>query len=290
MHYLADNAGGIPFCCTNKDEVDQAFDDIKQNLSTIAGVDTSMDLDFLNVAYVNNGTTMSGNDTVSYVPVGPFVNHTKSNVDPAGRTSIIWTDGNQSVVNQTDDWNDDFNLDFTIGTIHIKETWETTFRLRVNKEGIIDLFGPGSTISYNNKTGNLKLPPTYIISLNETIPVGLTSGTLSVTNLLPDESGGNYIDTVPMTWDLKYKGFDKVTETYWYSYKGQPFVQFGSSPPMDSTGESAIPRNTNLDVTNFPLGGYRIKVIASVPGVPPAEDSGAFTKVSGGGNVSIRLQ
>ena len=34
------------------------------------------------------------------------------------------------------------HLNFTIGTIHIKETWETTFMLKVIKEGIIDLFGP----------------------------------------------------------------------------------------------------------------------------------------------------
>jgi hypothetical protein len=290
MHTLADNAGGIPFCCTNKNEVYKAIDDIKQNLSSIAGVDTSMDLDFSNVTYVNNGTTMSGNDTVSYVPVGPFVNHTKSNVDPAGRTSIIWTDGNQSVVNQTDDWNDDFHLDFTIGTIHIKETWETTFRIRVNKEGIIDLFGPGSTISYNNKTGKLSLPATYIISLNTTIPIGLSNGTLSVTNLFPDDYSNYYIDSVPMTWKLKYKGFDQATETYWYCYQSQPCVQFGSSPPISSTEGLEIPRNTNLDVTNFPLGVYRIKVIASVPGIPSAEDSGAFTKVSGGEKPYIKLE
>ena len=30
----------------------EALDDIKQNLSTIAGVDTSMDLNFENVTYV----------------------------------------------------------------------------------------------------------------------------------------------------------------------------------------------------------------------------------------------
>ena len=78
---------------------------------------------------------INGNDTVSYIANGPFVNHTKGSIDSGGRTSIIWTDGNQSVVNQTDDWNDDFNLNFTIGTIRIKQTWETTFRLRVIKRG-----------------------------------------------------------------------------------------------------------------------------------------------------------
>ena len=79
-------------------------------------------------------------------------------VNPNGRTSIIWTDGNQSVVNQTDDWIDDSLLNFTIGTIHIKETWKTTFRFKVKEEGVIDLFGPGSTITYNGGSGSYNFP------------------------------------------------------------------------------------------------------------------------------------
>jgi len=280
MAVLANQTHGIPFCCTNSSQVLKAMEDIKDDLSKIAGVNTTMDLDFENVTYVNNGTTMFGNDTVSYVAVGPFVNNTKNNVDPAGRTSIIWTDGNQSVVNQTDDWNDDFHLNFDIGTIHIKETWETTFRLRANKEGVIDLFGPYSTISYNGGTGNLKLPATYIIVTNSTIPQGLQSGLLSVTDLVPQS--GNFTDSVPMQWNLNYTAVsnDTVTETYWYSFKNQPFIEFGSSPPMGSTNGLKVPRNFILDVSNFPQGDYRIKVIATVSGIPPAEDSGAFTKLS----------
>jgi hypothetical protein len=254
-----------------------------------------MKLDFTNV-YVNNtmmnGTIdgmMDGRDLFDYVFIGPEITPQPVHY-PDRRTSIIWTDDNQSVVDQTNEWNNTGTLNFTIGTIHIHETWETTYRLRVKQEGIIDLFGPGSNISYNDVPGSLKLPKTIITSINNTFPIGLTSGTISVTNLFPDESGGNYTDSVSMTWDLTYKGSDQATETYWYSYKGQPFVQFGSSPPIDSTGGLAIPRNTNLDVTNFPLGKYRIKVIASVPGVPPAEDSGAFTKVSGGGKPYIKLE
>jgi hypothetical protein len=236
------------------------------------------------VTYVNNGTTMFGNDTVSYVFVGPE-SPPNPVINTNGRTSIIWTDGNQSVVNQTDDWNDDFHLNFDIGTIHIKETWETTFRLKVNKEGIIDLFGPGSSISYNGGSGSLTLPATYITSLNMTIPIGLQSGTLSVTNLIPQS--GNYNESVPLQWNLEYTGLDTATETYWYSFNYQPFVQFGE--------RANIPNGTythykTLDLTSFPPGDYRIKVVASVPGIPSAADSGAFTKLFGGGKVSIWLQ
>ncbi|HUU75493.1 MAG TPA: Ig-like domain-containing protein [Methanoregulaceae archaeon] len=288
LRELTDATHGKFYCALSKLEVDEFLVDIYQNLSQIAGVNTSMDLDFQNVAYVYNNTTYSGNDTVSYIANGPFVNHTKDNIDSDGRTSIIWTDGNQSVVNQTDDWNDDFNLNFTIGTIHIKETWETTFRLRMNKEGIIDLFGPNSKISYNGGSGSLNLPATFIISVNETIPFGLQSGILSVTDLTPQS--GNFNESVYMHWYLNYTGFDTVTETYWYSYRNQPFVQFGSTSNIPPTDGIEIPRSIDLDVTNFPAGDYEIKVIAYVAGIPPAEDSGAFTKPPKEGSVYIRLK
>jgi hypothetical protein len=293
MHTLADSAGGIPFCCTNKNEVYQALEDIKQNLSTIAGVNTSMNLDFQNV-HINSTSfngTMNGTDVFDYVFIGPEIAPQPIHY-PDRRTSIIWTDNNQSVVDQTNEWNNYGTLNFTIGTIHIHETWQTTYQLRVKHEGIIDLFGSGSTISYNGNPGTLKLPTTIITAVNSSIPHGLQSGTLEVTNLNPD--GGNYTDNVPMTWNLKYTGFDKVTETYWYSFKNQPFVQFGgvSNIPNGTYTPLTNPdyTSTKMDVTSFPMGEYRIKVIAYVPGIPPAEDSGAFTKVFGGGNVSIILQ
>ena len=103
-----------------------------------------------------------------------------------------------------------------LGQIHIKESWETKYRLKVNKEGVIDLFGNGSTIRYNGGTGNLKLPVTYIISVNGTIPQGAQSGLLKVTDLEPDDYSIYYNESVPMTWKLNYTavGSDMVNETY----------------------------------------------------------------------------
>jgi hypothetical protein len=195
-------------------------------------------------------------------------------------------------VNQTDDWNDDFRLNFTIGTIHIKESWETTYRLKVNKEGVIDLFGNGSTIKYNGGSGSLNLPVTFIISVNGTIPLGAQSGILSVTDLEPDDYSIYYNDSVPMTWKLNYTavGSDMATETYWYSYRGLPFIEFGSSLPLPSTNGVEIPRSKVLDVTKFPPGEYRIKVIAYVPGIQSAEDSGKFTKLPNDEKVNIWLK
>ena len=79
-----------------------------------------MNLDFSNVNV--NSTPMSGGHVFAYVPVnvglpGEYINHTKGNIDPDGRTSIIWTDGNQSVVNQSNDWTaaNNYQLKFNVG-------------------------------------------------------------------------------------------------------------------------------------------------------------------------------
>ena len=76
----------------------------------------------------------------------------------------------------------------------------------------------------------------------------------------------------------------------WYSYRGLPFVEFGSSLPLPSTNGVEIPRGKVLDVTKFPPGEYRIKVIAYVPGIQSTEDSGKFTKLPNDEKVNIWLK
>ena len=115
--------------------------------------------------------------------------------------------------------------------------------------------------------------------------MGLQTGTLSVTNLIP--KSGNFTDSVPMQWDLTYTGFDTVTETYWYSYNNLPFVEFGS---MGNIQNGTYVRSRSLDITKFPPGDYRIKVIGNVPGIPSSEDSGAFTKLTRDQMANIRLK
>ena len=279
MHLLADNAGGIPFCCTNKDEVDLALDEIRQNLSTIAGVNTQMTLDFSNVQ-INSTTyngTMTGGQVFDYVSInaglpGEYINHTKGSVDPDGRTSIIWTDGNQSVVDQSDDWTaaNNYQLKFNIGTIRIDETWETTFRLNVTKEGLIQLFGPGSKISYNGDEGKLTLPATYINALNASTPIGLGNGTLALTNLVVP---GTVTDSIPVQWTISYSGFATATETISSSYNNGPWAIFGTRNIGPTSGD--VIEYAQMNVQGVNGGTYRIKVRADTP------DAGSKELISG---------
>jgi hypothetical protein len=263
MSLFAREAHGIHFCCTNSSQVIEAMDVIRQNLSEIAGVNTSMNLDFEHVT-VNSNTSWSGGDVFDYVVVNDGM------TSPNSRTTILWPNSTRTFENQTDDWNDDFNLNFSIGTLKIKQSWETTFRLKVKKEGTIDLFGPGSTISYNDMPGNLRLPLTLIQSVNNTIPLGLSGGTLEVSNL----AHGDITNYVPLTWNLQYKGSATATERMWYSFNNGTWVQFGTVagiPPTIAPDYLPYTHHAYMDITKLPPGYYQIKVQAFAPDSPDSE-------------------
>ena len=118
-------------------------------------------------------------------------------------------------------------LHFDIGTLHINEMWESQYRLKVKQTGLIKLFDNTSKLTFNNGTETLKLPEIYITSVPSYTPVGSTSGTLDVSNLVVTKSG-RITDLIPVNWNLKYLGIATVDETMWYSYNNGPWVLFSS--------------------------------------------------------------
>jgi hypothetical protein len=271
---LLDNrTNGKYYCAQSIQDVIQNLTEIKQVLSTIAGVNTAMNLDFSNVPV--NSTPMVGGDVFDYVPInaglpGEYINHTKLNVDKDGRTSIIWTDGNQSVVDQSDNWTaaNNYQLKFNVGTIHIDETWKATFQLRVKQEGLIQLFGSGSTITYNDGSQHMPIPQTWITSFNSSS--GFGSGTLDLSNLVV---AGTVTDSIPMQWILSYSGFATATESMEYSYNEGPWIQFDTRTNIAPGNYIQIDQ---LDVKQSP-GSYRIKVHALAPDGEDEEILGPIT-------------
>jgi len=281
MSLLAREAHGIHFCCTNSSQVIEAMGAIRRNLSEIAGVNTSMNLDFEHVT-VNSDPTWSGADVFDYVVVDNGM------ASPASRTTILWPNSTRTFENQTDDWNNDLRLNFTIGTIKVKQSWETTFRLKVKKEGVIDLFGPGSTITYNDMQGSLHLPTTLITVNNGTIPVGLQSGSLDVSNLAKSGPVTNFL---PLRWNLEYTGSSNATETMWYSRDNGPWIQFDTHTGI-APNTLSVPVYTNtamLDVRKLSYGTYRIKVHVIAPDSPDDEDIIGGIVISNAG-VYIKLE
>ncbi|WP_292521010.1 VWA domain-containing protein [Methanoculleus sp.] len=255
MEILSSSTGGFYEHARNGDELTDIYTRIAGELRTEAGVDTELDIAFENVEV--NERFECGADVFDYVPMNGVSTTIESWVDnETGRHMIVPL----HTIDQTADWNDDHNLHFNIGTVRLGQTWETTFSLRVTKEGNINVFGPGSTIRFNNGTDTLSLPDTFITAypLNNT---GMDFRELEISNLC--FTGVEPVtEFLPVAWDLNYTGLYTVTEDLFYSNDNEyTWVKFDSISATNRTtgGEST------LDVRGLPAGDYIIRVCGYAP-------------------------
>ena len=229
MKALTEATHGKFYCADTRENVIAAFNDIQQtqSLSTLAGVNNSMTLDFQNVEI--NGSMMSGGEVFSYVPVELGM------INPESRTTILLPNNTRTFLDQSDEWNANNQLHFTIGTINMSETWQTTFRLKVKQQGLINLFNcTTSGSSFNDGTENLCIPEIYIISLSNDTPIGLQNRTLDVSDL---QISGPITDSIPLQWNLNYTGLSTATETLSYSYNNGPWVIFDTRTDIPPSPE-----------------------------------------------------
>lgn len=295
---ISTGTGGEYFRAENTGQLIQTFDDLAHIIQNRVGVNVTLDVNFKNIEV--NGTSMSGSQVFSYVPVGtPYTLHADglSRDEVSGRTRIMWPNTTNSVFDQSDEWNANQHLQFNIGTVNISDRWNTTYRFKVNQTGLINIFNCSlcqSVLSYDDGTGSGPVDRTTCLpDLNIIVNPNSTPSvvqTLDISDLTPQS--GSFTDTVPLHWTLKYDGYGTVTETYLYSYMGQEYVVFGSTSGIPSTNGLVVTHSTKLDVTKFPPGDYTIKVIATVPGIPLDSVTGGFTKPasSDGGPINIQLR
>ncbi|MCC7554933.1 MAG: VWA domain-containing protein [Methanoculleus marisnigri] len=252
---LSEATGGKYVWAGNEAELRNVYTEIAGELKTEAGVDTKLKVVFDNVE-VNENLT-SGADVFDYVYEDGVSTTIESWVDnETGHYEVI----NFTTIDQTTDWDDDQNLHFNIGTVRLGQTWETTFRLAVKTEGNINIFGPGSTISFNNGTDSLELPDTFItaVPLNNT---GMDFAALVIDNLV--FTGTMPIDEfLPVAWDLNYTGLYDVTEDVFYSNDNEyTWVKFDTLSATNTTTGGT----STLDVRGLLPGEYTIWVRGSAP-------------------------
>jgi hypothetical protein len=261
MIALANRTGGKFFKPRSPDELRQAYIDIAGILRTLAGVNATLSLNFQKVEV--NGTEMSGSEVFSYVPVPLGM------TNPLSRTTILWQNNTRSFLNQSDEWNANHQLNFKIGTINISETWSTTYRLRVNQTGLINIFNcTTSSLTFNDGTGNKQmcLPNLYITVNPNVTPIGVKSGMLDVSDLM---LSGTIIDSIPVKWNLYYNGSAKATQTVSYSYNNGPWATFDTRTNIQSLPVAGT-YYAQLNVQGKE-GTYRIRVRAMAPDAPDDE-------------------
>jgi hypothetical protein len=279
MQVMANGTGGYFENAPSGATLSQIFTQIAGTLQTAAGVNTNMSLNFQNVNLT--GVTVPGAQVFSYVP----------------QTQITWQDGVTNYTDQSSQWNNNQMLNFNIGTINLGQTWQATFELMVKEGGSIQLFGNGSTITFNNGTSSLVLPPAYITAINNLTNNGATEQSIQLSNFVVTKSGV-ITDFVPLQWDTNYPGNATALERLYYSTIYQPASTCGAGtwtqPPFDS--QSGIPPGASnetsiLDVRTLPPGTYYFCVLATAADTNSAmAEAPGNTQVKISGKAYIKLQ
>jgi len=207
LQRYANKTGGTFYSATAGDDLTQVYADIATKLQEAAGVNTTMNLAFDNV--VINSTPTS--DVFRYESAYPS----------STRMVKYWTDNKTTLwgpewEDQSGDWNDQI-LAFDVGDIYLGQTWETTFRLKVLKEGNIDIFGDDSKIRFNGTQGEteLGLPHTFI-----TASLNLSESNIATADIWLDLLSVNTGDPgvlIP-SWNLTYTGNESVVQEVMYQF------------------------------------------------------------------------
>jgi hypothetical protein len=279
LEILALASGGKYYTASATDITD-VYKQIAGDLKDEAGVNTTMTADFQNVNVT--GVTLPGAQVFSYIS------------HPTYSTRIGWQDGIINVTNQSADWAADHQLDFTIGTIKVGQSWNSTFRLKANQSGSIDIFGANSLISFNGGTSTLALPRTFLTVVPQLNITSMGSKTLTLENLIFTEQG-EVKDMLPVMWNTTYTGNKTITEEVYYSADNGPWVRFSVlthdypfAPDIVSATEYVD--YAQLDIRKLPPGGYKIRVYATASDTPDDELITDAKRVGGAGKTYIKLE
>jgi len=265
---LSEATGGKYVWAKDEAALKKVYTEIAGELKTEAGVDTSMNLVFKDVEV--NGTLESGAEVFDYVYENWESTVIKSWID---NTTPAYEIVPRYTRNDTQNWTSTIpHLPFDIGTVHLYQTWETTFRLKVLMDGNINVFGPGSTISFNNGTDTLELPDTFITALPDLNNTGITSAWLEVALDQPVPPAGQdiFTNTVPLSWNVTYNGTRDIDKALAYSNNnGLSWTVFWKKTVDNLTTQGAA----LMDVSNLPAGEYHIRLTASAADAPEAVDT-----------------
>jgi hypothetical protein len=260
MDTLAETTGGKHYHAATGDDLARIYTEIAGDLKAEAGVDTMMDISFENVQV--NDAPVPGEDvfTYRYIPgvstnIASWIDNETGHYDPVP----LHTEA------QTADWEDDHSLHFDIGTVRLGQTWTATYTLTVLKDGNINVFGPGSMISFNGGADSLGIPKTFLTAVPDLNNTGMRGAYLDL-DALHRVGSGPVTDVLKMGWHLNYTGNSTTTQRLLYSYDGgKTWVTFLTMAPRPRGDRD---EQASLDVRSLASGKYRIRVHATAPDAP----------------------
>ena len=265
---LSNATGGKYVWAGNAEELNKVYTDIAGELKTEAGVDTSMAL-LQNVE--TGGATIDAFKVFDYKHVPGKSTTIESWIDnETGRHTVIPF----KTIDQTNNWSQNKQLHFDIGTIHLNQTWEATFRLVVNasyeagEENNINIFGPDAVISFNNDAEKLELPDTFVTIFPDLTSTGATTSSLAVAFTGPESGSGPYTDFIPLNWTTTYKGSVGVDLSLAHSRHEDmrsPTIFYKKNLLSDNfiAADNTTTGSTMLPVNDLAPGQYWITITAS---------------------------
>jgi hypothetical protein len=276
MNALAVATGGKFYTAATAAQLDGVFDAIYEKIMELAGEKTQMTLVFQDIEV--NDQMYTGNQLYDYIPVNipaglapGVVSDPSSVVDVNARSSIIWPNKTQSIVNQSDEWATN-TLKFHVGAVGLNQVWETTFRLKVKKAGCYNVFGSESKIELDKEVRYLSDLTVCVFEDPENKEFQF--GTLAVEGL----GATPETDFKTVTWTTKYTSpppsTNKATVTVSYRVEGSnswKVLYTTTANPGDT------PQTTTIDVRNFPKDKpIYIQVHATAPDAASVDSEISF--------------
>jgi len=261
MTALSTSTGGFYEHAPGGDKLAEIYTRIASDLKTEAGVDTMMDISFENVEV--NDAPVPGEDVFAYqyIPgvstnIASWIDNETGHYDPVP----LHTE------DRTADWEDDRSLHFAIGTVHLGQTWTASYTLKVLHDGNINVFGSGSTISFNGGAETLALPDTFITAIPDLNSTGIKNATLDLVEPLRQIGSGPVTDFLKVGWRLNYTGNYTAAQKLSYSTdRGKTWTHFLTMTPRPA-GE--YDEQASLDVRSLAAGKYLIRVYGTAPDAP----------------------
>ncbi|TAJ45282.1 hypothetical protein CUJ86_00595 [Methanofollis fontis] len=260
LRTLAESTGGIYYEAPGGDDLAAIYSEIAGELKTEAGVDTLMDLRFDHVQVNNLTVPNTAADPVLdylYLPgsstlIGSWIENESGHFDILPLATY----------DNTTEWNAGRGLAFDVGTVYLNQTWTARFSLQVLKEGNINIFGPGSAITFNGGAVSLPLPDTFVTAVPDLNNSGLNSSGLDVWNLCR-EGSGPVGDFLHFGWNLNYTGNESVTQRLYYSTDDRhTWTRFDT---LTAVSAGNVTQSGALDLRALSEGYYWIRVRATAP-------------------------
>ncbi len=306
LQSYATQTAGKYYDATDPSQLNQIYSNIAGDLNQLAGGSTVLNLN-LGTIHVDNSVVDAGRylDYMA-VPIGgrstgvdplhdsTYVNMFHSN--SGGSTTTYYT----YTRDDTRNWTPGRIMDFSIGTIKLGDTWQTTFQFNLTENGTLVLFGPNSpsTISFTDSSTGLTQTSTLDSKTVSVYQPVVTQG-FGLKSLIVDHlqfiGGSPDPDIWTIQWNTTYTGASKAVEKVEYlsSEPGSQWMTVPASiadkPPSSMPISDSLSIDTSLwkQDTTYTI---RVSAIAANNDASPSSASIGKMKSMTLGNPFIKLE